>query len=153
MRKHLIFYPIILLPALLAYYILPAGNAIADIAQWVIALLMLLGWGIVTAVIAYGSPRFALALLLAYFGVCTLLIYGVSEASLGTPAYAVFDFAAGALTYRPLNMFYQTLREFNVFGEMWVLVIIVGFCTAGLLSGMIYRRMRPNPYRPTFTGR
>ena len=153
MRKYLLRYLIIWLPALLASYLLNDSYTFAQIILWFLGFFLLLGWGVNTSMAAYNYPRKTLSFLLAYFGLSVLLIMGLHGASFRSTSYHIFDHTAGALTYRPLYMFFQALLEFNVFAEMWVAGIVVSCCAVGFLCGIIYRQIRPNPYRPTFSGR
>jgi len=157
MRKYILRYTVILLPALLAYYLayflLPPGNIPIQIAQWVLGFFLLLGWGVNSAAAAYHYPRYTISFMLAYVGVSTLLVWGRYHSSFGTTAYTVLDHAAGALTYRPLAMLYQALQDFNIFQELWLIGILTCCCAIGFLCGLIYRQIRPNPYHPTMMGR
>ena len=150
MRKYLIRYLIFWLPAVLASYLFTSREQTFEIILWFLGFFMLLGWGVNTGMCAYNYPRNTLSLLLAYFGANALLITGLHNASFGSTAYRIFDHAAGFFTYRPLEMIYQTLLDFSVFQEMWVVGIVLGFCAVGFLSGLLYRQIRPNPYRPSF---
>jgi len=153
MRKYFPYYLLFYIPALLVSYLFTSESLLAHIVQWFFGFFMLLGWGVCTAMLAYNYPRGALAFMLAYFGVSVLLIYGLRSASFGSASYVFFDHVGGALSYRPLNMIYQTLLHFSIFQELWVILIIVGSCAVGFVCGVLYRQVRPNPYRPTFIGR
>ena len=167
MRNILLRYLIIWAPVLLAAYLLDFRHTywqaigwrpelfflFGQIALWVIGAFFLIGWAVNTGVFAYHYPRQALAFLFAYFGLSALLIMRLHDASFGSVSYLIFEHGAGALTYRPLYMFYRVLLEFHVFAEMWTAGIIAGVCAVGFLCGVLYRRIRPNPYHPTFSGK
>lgn len=151
-RKYFVRYIIFWIPAILAAYLTGSGYTAAYLAQWFLGFFMLLGWGVNTGMFAYSSPRGALGFILAYLGLSVLLITWLFRTPFGSTFYRVLDTAAGAFTFRPLYMLYGVLRDFNVFGELWVAGIVAGACAVGFLCGVFYRQVRPNPYRPTFMG-
>ena len=153
MRKVLLRYFLIWAPVLAASYLMDLERTLWQIVLWVLGFIFLLGWGTTTAVGAYHHPRQTLAFLLAYTGLAALLIYWLHETPFGSASYPIFDHAAGALSYRPLYMLYNALRNAGVFAELWTAGTLLFTCAAGFLCGVIYRWIRPNPYRPTFSGR
>ena len=150
MRKYLFRYLIFWLPAIVASYLLTSGEMMPQIVRWFFGFFMLFGWGVNTAMFAYNNLRGALSFVLGYLGVNVLLIMGLHHAPFGSASYRVFVHAAGLFTYRPLSMIYQMLLDFSIFQEMWIVLIVTGICLVGLLFGLLYRQIRPNPYRPTF---
>ena len=125
----------------------------AEIIQWFFGFFMLLGWTVNTIMATYSHPRQALAFILAYFGINALLIIALSRAPFSSARHVILDHTAGAFTFRPLYMLYQALRDFSIFQELWIAVIITMACGVGFVCGMFYRQVRPNPYRPTFIDR
>ncbi|MCL2579119.1 MAG: hypothetical protein FWE32_03715 [Oscillospiraceae bacterium] len=151
MSKYLVRYLIFLAPALLASYLLDVRQAVVQIILWFLGFVFLICWTVSTGMFAYNSPRGALAFIFGYFGLSSLLIRGLHQASFRSAGYLIFDHVAGAITYRPLYMLYLTLVDSGVMAEMWVAGIVAGCCLAGFLCGLVYRQIRPNPYRPTFS--
>ena len=151
MRKHLIRYLIFWAPAILSAYLLtPQGTAI-QIAQWFFGFFMLIGWAVNTAIATYSHPRGTLTFILAYFGVNAILITALVEAPFRSVRYIILNHAAGAFTYRPLYMLYQTLQDLPVSREeMWITGLVAGSCAVGFVCGVFYRQIKPNPCRPTF---
>ena len=149
MRKYLIRYLISWAPAILSAYILTPQSPIAlQAAQWFFGFVMLFWWAINTGQAAYEYPRQTIIFILAYTGVSALLITMLVGTSFSS-AWYVIDHAAGAFTYRPLYMLYGALLELP-FREMWVAGIVAAACVVGFICGMLYRQIRPDPYRPTF---
>ena len=151
MRKYLIRYLIPWVPAvLLAYILTPQSPTFLQIVQWFFGFVMLFWWAINTGQAAYEYPRQTTVFILAYAGVNALLITLIVDTPYSSRWWAVLDHAAGAFTYRPLYMLYESMQEASIFREMWMVGIIAGACLVGFVWGMLYRQMRPDPYRPTF---
>ena len=154
MRKYLFRYLVFWAPAILAAYLLAGRGTTAEIIQWFCGFLMLLVWAVNTGQAAYEYPRQTLTFILAYFGVNALLITALFRAPFGSLRYVILDHTAGAFTFRPLYMLYQTLREFSLSQEeLWITGIVTAVCVVGFICGMLYRQVKPNPCRPTFIGR
>jgi len=127
-------------------------GALGQTAQWFFGFFMLFGWALNTSMAAYNHPRGTLAFIMLYSGVNALLIAAVVGeffGSLGSLSYAILDHAAGAFTYRPLYMLYGAMDAFTL-REMWIAGIVAAVCMAGFICGVLYRQVKPDPYRPTF---
>jgi len=111
---------------------------------------MLFGWAMTTSTVTYNYPRQALTFILVYCGVNALLITLLEGAPFGSVRYTILDHTAGAFSYRPLYMLYESLLESSTFREMWIAGVVAGACVAGFIWGMFYRQIKPDPYRPTF---
>ena len=152
MRKHLIRYLIFWAPAVLSAYLLtPQSPTLLQLMQWFFGFFMLFGWALNTGMAAYSYPRQTIIFILAYLGVNALLITRLVGTSYSSGWWAILDHAAGAFTYRPLYMLYKSLQDASASQEeMWIAGIVAGACVAGFIWGVLYRQIRPDPYRPTF---
>jgi len=149
MRKYLIRYLIFWAPAVLSAYLLTPQSTILQVAQWFFGFSMLFCWAMNTGMAAYNYPRQSIIFILAYFGVNALLITLLVGAPYSSARYAILDLAAGAFTYRPLYMLYESMLETS-FREIWIAGIVAGACVVGFIWGVLYRQIKPDPYRPTF---
>jgi len=151
MRRYLIRYLIFWAPAVLTAFILTLlSNTLLIVAQWFFGFFMLLAWAFNTGMFTYNHPRGALVFVLAFPGVNALLITALAEASYSTATYSILVLMAGAFTFRPLHMLYESIRETSSFPEMLIAGIITAACVVGFIWGVLYRLVRPDPYRPTF---
>ena len=152
MRKYLIRYLILWAPAILSAYILtPQSPTALQLAQWFFGFFMLLSWAVNTGAAAYSYPRQTTIFIFAYSGVNALLITALRAAPYSSVRYPILVHLAGAFTFRPLHMLYESLEYSSItFREMWMAGIVAGACAAGFLWGMLYRQIRPDPNRPTF---
>ena len=155
MRKYLIRYLIFWAPAVsLAYIVTPQSPTALQVAQWFLGFFMLFVWGINTGAAAYSYPRHTAIFILAFSGINALLITALRAAPYSSARYPILDHLAGAFTFRPLYMLYESLLDSSItFREMWMAAIVAGVCVVGFVWGILYRQIRPNPYRPTFIDR
>ena len=149
MGKYLFRYLIFWLPAAVAVYFFSGeSSGAAHAFQWFGAFFLVLGWSVNTGMLAYHRPRNALALLMGWLG-CNILII---TALYRTPYQSTLHWwllnVGGALSFKPLDIFIMALLDFPVQHEMVVTGALAACCFAGWLCGTVYRRIRPNPYRP-----
>ena len=152
MRKYFIRYLIFWAPAVLSAYVVTSQSPTAlQVVQWFLGFFMLFVWGINTGAAAYTYPRQTAIFILAFFGVNALLVTALRAAPYSSFRYPILDHLAGAFTFRPLYMFYESLEASSItFREMWMAAIVAGVCVVGFVWGILYRQIRPDPYRPTF---
>jgi len=148
MKKYMLAYFILWLPAVLVAYLYNNAEMLSQILQWSFAVLMVLGWSVNTGLMAYRYPRTALSLVFFYVGLTVLAITLKYSSESGTPLHQFMRVWGGILSYKPLEIFIMALRDFNIPHEMYLMGAVVLLCLVGYLVGLAYRRVRPDPYSP-----
>jgi len=148
MRKYIIRYLIFWLPAVLVAYFYNRPDTASHIAQWFAAFIMLFGWSINTGMCAYYFPRRTLALILMYLGVSVLVIIWMYSAPYASATHNWLRLWGGVLNFKPLEILLMAILEFNVRHELVVTYTLGAFCLLGYIVGIIYRYIRPDPYKP-----
>ncbi|HHY51828.1 MAG TPA: hypothetical protein GX499_01105 [Clostridiales bacterium] len=149
MGKYLFRYLIFWLPAAVAAYFFSGGSSTATLAfQWFGAFFMVLGWSVNTGMMAYHHPRQGLALLLAWLGVNILIITALYRTSYQSSLHWFLLNVGGVLSFKPLDIFIVALLDFPFQHELIVTCTLAACCFFGWICGTLYRRIRPNPYRP-----
>lgn len=149
MRKYLLRYLIFWAPAVLVACLFNNASPLSQILQWFFAFFMLLGWCANTAMAAYHYPRRTLSVLLMYLGINLLAIVALYNINTGSSASMLLLRLGGLLSFTPLDILVMALLDFSIPHEIYVTVGVVILCFLGWLAGLFYRRIHPNPYRPT----
>lgn len=150
MKRYLLRYFYFWLPAILVATFFNNSGMPSQIAQWFTAFFMVFAWAVNTGMLAYHHPRNTLALALAYGGLHILLITAFYRTT--GAAHAWLRQIAGLFSFRPLGIFIKALLDFTIQHEMVVTAALTGCCLLGWFCGVVYRQMRPNPYKPKFYG-
>lgn len=148
MGKYYIRYLIFLLPALLVSLFYNNDTMTSIILRWFFAFFLLTGFGVTTYTAAYRFPRATMSFILSYTGINLLIITMFYASHYNSPIYPVLRDYAGALSYIPLSIMVDALRDFNIQQEVYVTLFIAVSCIIGYVGGLIHRRINPYPYRP-----
>lgn len=164
MKKYYLRYLFFWVPAVLIACFFNNASMISQVLQWFFASFMVLGWTINTAMAAYTFPRRTLSTLLVYAGVMLLIIVGLYNYAFdpassrilqqlnssfpGLNTGLLFRRLGGLLSFTPLDIFVQALLDFAIPHEIYITLFLVGACLIGWICGLVYRFIRPNPYRP-----
>lgn len=148
MGKYYLTYGLFLLPALVVALFLKNGSAASIMAQWFFALLMLFGFCATTYLAAYQYPRGVLSLILMYAGMNLIIFYLFYKSLYGSAAYHFLRDYGGALSYVPLGILVDTLNDFTVNIEIYVILAVTSCMLMGYLAALVKRRVKPYPYTP-----
>ncbi len=149
MRKYIVRYLIFWAPAAAVSLFFFGRSQASQTAQWFCAAFMVLGWAINTGMASRHYPRATLALLLGYLGANILLIVGLYNTPQLSPLHSFLSDYAGIFSYKPLDIIIVAIVDFSLRHEFVVTYALAGLCFCGWLIGQLYRRARPDPYRPT----
>lgn len=148
MKKHLLLYAVLMIPAMIVAYTYANGTALSQILQWGFALVMIAGWAVNSGVAAYRYPSATLAFLLLYAGVNIFAVSLLYRQPYNSAEFLSMRHWIGAISFRPLDILVNALSDFMIPLELCVLCVLAALCLIGFLVGVLYRRLRPNPYHP-----
>ena len=147
MRKYWLRYLIFWAPAFAVACFYNNGSSLSLALQWALALLMVGGWAINTAMAAAYSPRKVLSALFMYLGAHLLIITTFYQHNTGTRGPA-FRLLCGAFSFTPLDIIVTALLDFTIPHELYLAFFLTAVCALGYVAGLLYRWHNPNPYRP-----
>ena len=148
MRKYMLRYLLLWLPAAAVALFYNHATTLSQALQWIFAGVMVLGWAANTGMCAYHYPRTTLSLILFYTGMSIFSITMQVSVRYGSQLYDAVHRWGGLLSFRPLDILVVALLDFRIPQEAYVVGFLVLLCLTGYLVGLLYRRIRPNPYRP-----
>lgn len=148
MKKYLFRYLIFWFPAALVASFFNNSGTASQILQWLFAFFFLFGWAVNTGMSAYYFPRRTLSLLFAYTGANILIILWLYSAHFGSTSYFLLQRVGGLFSFVPMEIFIMALINLDIRHELYVTGFMAAACLAGFAVGVVYRRLRPNPYRP-----
>ncbi len=148
MKKYYCLYLVFWLPALLVSFLFNNTSAFSHILQWAFAGIMVVGWSVTTGFATYHYPKRVLALILLYGGINAVLITTLYAAHYNSGIYTFINTWGGVLSFQPLDILVKALLDFSIPHEFYVTGLVVVCCLIGYIVGLVYRRIRPNPYRP-----
>ena len=151
MKRYFLRYLFFLTPALLVSLFFRNAGTVSQALQWFTAFFMVLGWTVNTSVSAYHYPQEVFGLMLVYTGVNLVLINLVYHNTWGSRSGWLGELM-GAMSFTPLQILVRALIDFNIQQEVYVLIGLLACCALGYLSGLLARRIYPNPYRPRIDG-
>ena len=146
MKKYWLRYLLFWAPAFLVACLYNNPSALSQSLQWTFAVLLVTGWAVNTAMLAYHAPRTALSALLIYFGTHLLAITQLYRYSGAHDS--LVRLLCGAFSFTPLDVIVRALLDFTIPHELYIAFFLTAVCALGYLAGLFYCWHNPNPYRP-----
>ena len=152
MKSYYLRYIVLWAPACLAACFFNNTGTASQVLQWICVALMIVGWTINTAMSAYNFPALALANTLLYFGVNEVLAILFYSTNGGANAKLI-QRLTGLFSYTPLDIVVTHILDLDIPHELYIIGFLSICMAGGVVAALYYRRIRPNPYRPSITRR